>query len=164
MGTERRLNAHAFVGLALVLIGTGLLLSAQEIDVSPAVVLLGPRLFPSIVAVGLVVLGLLTVVSALAGERRGIESADEATIENDWPAFLTALAGPVLFLITVETLGFAVATALLFAAVARAFGSRRPVIDLALGLAIGAIILVVFSYGLGLALPAGSVFHMLLGG
>ena len=163
MGTERRLNAHAFVGLALVLIGTGLLLSAQEIDVSPAVVLLGPRLFPSIVAVGLVVLGLLTVVSALAGERRAIEAADEA-VENDWPAFLTALAGPVLFLITVETLGFAIATALLFAAVARAFGSRRPLIDLTLGVVIGASILVVFSYGLGLVLPAGSVFHMMLGG
>ncbi len=161
----RRLNAHAFVGLALVLTGIGLLLSAQEIEVSPAVVLLGPRLFPSIVAAGLILLGALTIVSALAGS--GAETLPETEAErpeNDWSAFLTALAGPVLFLLTVESLGFAVAAAMLFAAVARAFGSRRPLADLALGLAMGVVILIVFSYGLGLTLPFGSVFGALRGG
>lgn len=161
----RRFNAHALVGLALVLVGIGLLVSAQDINISPAVVLLGPRLFPSIVAIGLMLLGALTLASELRGSQAAArrEQADNA-VENDWPAFLTALAGPVLFLLTVETLGFAVAAALLFAAVARAFGSRRPAIDLALGLVIGLVILLVFSYGLGLALPAGSVFDQLRGG
>ncbi|MCL4766262.1 MAG: tripartite tricarboxylate transporter TctB family protein [Hyphomicrobiaceae bacterium] len=160
----RRLNAHAFVGLALVLTGIGLFLNAQRIDVSPAVVLLGPRLFPSIVAVGLVLLGLLTLASALAGSREARADPADRTVENDWPAFLMALAGPVLFLLTVETLGFAAAAALLFACVARAFGSRRPLVDLALGLVIGALILIVFSYGLGLALPAGALLDAWTGG
>jgi putative tricarboxylic transport membrane protein len=159
-----RLNAHAFVGLALALIGIGLFLSAQEIEISPAVVLLGPRLFPSIVALGLILLGALTVASALAGSREVQAEPDVPKPENDWPAFLTALAGPILFLLTVEALGFAVAAALLFASVARAFGSRRPLVDLALGLVIGAVILTVFSYGLGLVLPAGTVFDTLRGG
>lgn len=160
-----RFNAHALVGLALVLIGAGLFISAQEIHVSPAVVLLGPRLFPSIVAVALVVLGVLTIASALFGSHHGPEAGSEDdTPENDWPAFLTALTGPVLFLLTVETLGFAVATALLFAAVARAFGSRRLIADLGVGLLMGLVVLLVFSYGLGLLLPVGSVFDSLLGG
>lgn len=159
-----RLNAHAFVGLALALVGIGLFLSAQEIEVSPAVVLLGPRLFPSIVALGLILLGALTVASALAGSREVQAEPEVPKPENDWPAFLTALTGPILFLLTVETLGFAVAAALLFASVARAFGSRRPLLDLALGLVIGAVILTVFSYGLGLVLPAGTVFDRLRGG
>ena len=161
-----RLNAHAFVGLALALIGIGLFLSAQEIEVSPAVVLLGPRLFPSIVALGLILLGALTVASALAGSRDEVIQAEPEMPkpENDWPAFLTALTGPILFLLTVDPLGFAVAAALLFASVARAFGSRRPLVDLSLGLVIGAVILTVFSYGLGLVLPAGSVFDSLRGG
>lgn len=155
----RRFNAHALVGLALVLIGIGLLVSAQDIDISPAVVLLGPRLFPSIVAIGLILLGVLTIASALAGSQDTAPA--DGPVENDWPAFLTAMAGPVLFLLTVETLGFAVAAALLFASVSRAFGSRRPAIDLALGLVIGGLILLVFSHGLGLALPAGSLFDQL---
>ena len=160
----RRLNAHAFVGLALVLTGIGLFLSAQKIEVSPAVVLLGPRLFPSIVALGLMLLGALTLASALASSHNAnVGEPTDATVENDWPAFLLALAGPILFLLTIETLGFSVAAALLFAAVARAFGSRRPLVDLALGLIIGALILIVFSYGLGLALPAGAVFDTLHG-
>lgn len=159
-----RLNAHAFVGLALALIGIGLFLSAQEIEVSPAVVLLGPRLFPSIVALGLILLGALTVASALAGSREVQAEPEVPKPENDWPAFLTALTGPILFLLTVEALGFALAAALLFACVARAFGSRRPLVDLTLGLVIGAAILIVFSYGLGLVLPAGTVFDSLRGG
>ena len=160
-----RFNAHALVGLALVLIGAGLFVNAQDIHVSPAVVLLGPRLFPMIVAIALVVLGVLTILAALFGSREGTTAEGEPHApENDWPSFLTALSGPVLFLITVEFLGFAVATALLFAAVARAFGSRRPILDLGIGILIGLIILVVFSYGLGLMLPMGSVFESLLVG
>ncbi|MFO7297489.1 MAG: tripartite tricarboxylate transporter TctB family protein [Pseudomonadota bacterium] len=160
-----RFNAHALLGLALVLIGAGLFISAQDIHVSPAVVLLGPRLFPSIVAVALVVLGIATIVVELFGSRDAAEAEGAAqTPENDWPSFLTALAGPTLFLLTVEPLGFAVATALLFAAVARAFGSRRLILDLGIGILIGAVILVAFSYGLGLVLPLGSVFDSLLGG
>lgn len=160
-----RLNAHAFVGLALVLVGIGLLVSAQDISVSPAVVLLGPRLFPSIVAIGLIVLGALTIISALASSLPKAEPASAIPkLENDWLGFLTALAGPVLFLLTVEALGFAIAAALLFAAVARAFGSRRLLADLALGLVMGVLILFVFSFGLGLALPVGSFFDTLVSG
>ena len=160
-----RINAHALFGLALVLIGAGLFISAQDIHVSPAVVLLGPRLFPSIVAVALVVLGIATIATELFGLRDVAEAeAKHQAPENDWPSFLTALAGPILFLLTVETLGFAISTALLFAAVARAFGSRRLILDLGIGILMGVIILVVFSYGLGLMLPLGSVFDSLLGG
>lgn len=160
-----RFNAHALVGLALVLIGAGLFVNAQDIHVSPAVVLLGPRLFPMIVAIALVALGALTILTALVAPRENtLTDGAHRAPENDWFSFFTALSGPVLFLITVDYLGFAVATALLFAAVARAFGSRRPVLDLGIGILIGLIILVVFSYGLGLMLPMGSVFESLLVG
>ena len=157
-------NPHALVGTALILLGLGLFVSSLDIDVSPAVVLLGPRLFPSIVAVGLVILGTLTVATALTSRSDAqTDGETDAEPENDWPAFLTALAGPVLFLIAVEPLGFAIAAALLFSCVARAFGSRRAIVDLAIGLVLGAVILVVFSRGLGLALPMGAVFNTLLG-
>jgi len=77
---------------------------------------------------------------------------------------LLRLVYRLIFLLTVEALGFAVATALLFAAVARAFGSRRLIADLGVGLLMGLVVLLVFSYGLGLLLPVGSVFDRLLGG
>jgi putative tricarboxylic transport membrane protein len=56
-------------------------------------------------------------------------------------------------------LGFIIASALMFMLVARAFGSRRIVVDAALGLAFAGTIDVVFVHGLGLYLPPGSVWE-----
>jgi putative tricarboxylic transport membrane protein len=51
--------------------------------------------------------------------------------------------------------GFVIASAVLFVAVTYAFGSRRPVLNAAVGLALCAATYVAFTFGLGLGLPAG---------
>jgi putative tricarboxylic transport membrane protein len=58
-------------------------------------------------------------------------------------------------MVLMERLGWIPATTLLFMATARAFGSRRWVVDGALGLAIAVVSFVIFNYGLELNLPAG---------
>lgn len=71
-------------------------------------------------------------------------------------------AGLLINLLTIESLGWLIATPLLFVCVARAFGSRRPVVDLAIGLTIAVLTFVVFNFGLDLNLPVGEFWEDLM--
>jgi putative tricarboxylic transport membrane protein len=79
------------------------------------------------------------------------------------PLFNVGLVAAALILdvILMAPLGFIVASATLFTLAAAAFGSRRPLIDAALGLAFGSAIYLVFVRALGLHLPAGDVWGLL---
>lgn len=55
----------------------------------------------------------------------------------------------------IERAGYVLAAAVLFAVAARAFGSRRPVRDALVGLAVAAVVYIGFTRGLGVALPPG---------
>jgi putative tricarboxylic transport membrane protein len=57
--------------------------------------------------------------------------------------------------------GFIAGTALLFAATATAFGRRAPVTDLAIGLALGAVVYLLFVKLLSLSLPMGPLERLL---
>jgi putative tricarboxylic transport membrane protein len=67
-------------------------------------------------------------------------------------------------MLLIERIGWVLAAAILFAAVARAFQSRRPLLDAAIGLALAGLAFVVFNWGLGLSLPTGSLIEPLLTG
>jgi putative tricarboxylic transport membrane protein len=75
------------------------------------------------------------------------------------PGNVAALATVALALVVdvalVDWIGFVVASALMFAIAARAFGSRRLTRDSIVGLGIAAVIYVAFTRGLGVALPHG---------
>ncbi|MFI1735948.1 tripartite tricarboxylate transporter TctB family protein [Streptomyces acidicola] len=61
----------------------------------------------------------------------------------------------VAFIVLLVPLGWLLSGALLFWGVARALGSRRPVFDIFLSIAISSIVQLAFSAGLGLNLPPG---------
>jgi putative tricarboxylic transport membrane protein len=75
------------------------------------------------------------------------------------PVNLAALGVLALALATdlllIDSAGFVIASTLLFALVARGFGSRRPARDATVGLALAALVYAAFTHGLGIALPAG---------
>jgi putative tricarboxylic transport membrane protein len=66
-----------------------------------------------------------------------------------------SVAGFLVFALTIEVLGWILAAALLFWAVARGIGSRRPLFDISLALVLSSAIYLAFSVGLGLNLPSG---------
>jgi putative tricarboxylic transport membrane protein len=79
-----------------------------------------------------------------------------ANAPADKTAFFTAVAAAGLPLITMKYLGFPVTAALSFALIARAFGSRRLPLDLAIGLILALIAYYGFTrlgVGLGAILP-----------
>jgi putative tricarboxylic transport membrane protein len=152
--TRRIDKADLAFGVLIAALGAFLAITGQSIN-SPRA--WGPALVPMIVAGGLMLLGTLTAFSAW----RTPLAQDGAASENDWPSFLFVLAAPVAFGAMSDPLGFPLAGATLFALVARGFASRRPLLDFAIGLALAGAAYLVFAKGLGLALPAGTVFKMM---
>lgn len=119
---------------------------------------LGPSLLPYIIAAGLILTGLPILIGAFV--TRASAEPDE---QIDWMpvAILTvALILPIAFIVL---LGWIPVVTVVFALGARAFGSRRTLLDLALGLAFGIVTFVVFNYGIGLHLPSGWIVTRLFG-
>ena len=63
-----------------------------------------------------------------------------------------ALAG---FILVLPFVGWLLSAAALFWVIAWAFGSRRPLMDIAIGVIMSASVQLAFGAGLGLSLPAG---------
>jgi putative tricarboxylic transport membrane protein len=128
-------------------------LVALSMPPRPQDILLGPRLFPLMVMGGLMALGAALMFSAWQAGA----PPTAPPIENRRGLALVALA-LLSFVLLVEAAGFVAAEAALFAVTARAFGSRRPMLDAGIGLAVAGTAYVIFKFGLGLSLPAGSLF------
>lgn len=122
----------------------------------------GPALFPYLIAAGLLLVGLFVLREAVVGTLvRAVGTGTEA-LELDGPAIALACAGLVAQFLLIEQLGWVPSAALLFMAVARAFGSRRLLLDALLGLALAAGTFIAFNYALDLDLPAGSVLEAIM--
>ena len=111
----------------------------------------GPKAMPYVVATGMAVLAAGNFWLAWRGEVAERESID--------PKPIVLILGGLAALIAIIGLGggFIPATAVLFAATATAFGRRAIHIDLAIGLALGFIVFLLFDKLLTLALPAGPI-------
>jgi putative tricarboxylic transport membrane protein len=109
----------------------------------------GPRVFPFLIGGALVILGAALGLSTL----RHRPPAPSEPVRRGALAWI--VAGLVLAIVTMQPLGFPLAAAAVFALTARGFGSRRLGRDIVMGVALGAVIYVVFSRGLGVSLPGG---------
>jgi putative tricarboxylic transport membrane protein len=115
----------------------------------------GPSVAPMIVAGGLVLLGLATL---LAAWRRPAADAAETGIDTAIDAGAVAvIAAALAAMIALMTLGggFILACTALFAGTAWAFGRRAPAADVAIGFALALLVYAVFTRALTLALPEG---------
>lgn len=158
MTTGRGLRVgEAVLGGGVLALGLFVGVETALIEVAPSQAAVGPRLFPFLVATGLVVVGLLVLREAFFGQ-----VAHERGFELDWPAVALISAGLLVQMFLLETLGWIPATAILFVAAARAFGSRRLPVDAALGVALASLAFFIFNYGLGLDLPLGTLIEDLL--
>lgn len=152
MTTARSLRiGEALLGGGLSALGA---LIAIETMLTPSAgrSVVGPALFPYLISGGLVLIGLSLLREAFAGH-----IAHETGLELDLRAVALVAAGLAAQFLLIEFLGWIPSAALLFVAVARAFGSRRYLPNAALGLLLAGGTFAVFNYGLDLNLPIGSV-------
>ena len=142
-----------------VVVGLGLFVTVETslMEVTASNAAIGPRLFPFLIAFGLLAVGACVLWQAFFGH-----IAHERGFELDWLAVALVLGGLVLQMFLVESLGWIIATTALFVAATLAFRERRVLISIAIGLALTCLTYWVFNYGLGLSLPIGTTIEELL--
>lgn len=146
------------LAVSLALIGLGLFVAsgAAGLSVSAGYSRVGPGLFPALVAAGLIAVGAWLAVQCVRG---GWPERGERAGAVDAAAFLCICGGAGLHLASIEKIGFVPASALLFALVARALGSRRALRDTAVGFALAALAFAFFTQVLSVNLPMGTLFE-----
>ncbi|MDU0368484.1 tripartite tricarboxylate transporter TctB family protein [Microbacterium sp. NPDC089180] len=176
-----RRRSGLVVPAVMLAIGVALIIGTITMTVPANTAPPGPQLFPTIIAVAVIVLAVLLAVDILrrpepvdvadAGATDDDADVDDeallAAVEGREPeapavrprsnlwAMLGAVGTVVVFIAALTPLGWLLSGAFLFWGIARALGSRRPVFDIFLSLAISALVQIAFSGGLGLNLPPG---------
>ena len=157
MSTARSLRLGEAV-LAVFVLGLGLFVAVETamLRTGPGYAAIGPTLFPWLVAAGLLLVG-----AALLYEARAGAVAHPAGFELDLPPALMVTAGLVLQMLLMRLAGFVIASTVLFVAVCHAFGSRRLVLNIAVGFVLCLATYIAFQWGLGLTMPAGVLAPLL---
>jgi putative tricarboxylic transport membrane protein len=118
---------------------------------------IGPQVFPYVVASGLLLLAIGTVVSAL---RNGFPERSR----DDYGKIFWIVGGLVAQILLLSTAGFSIATGILFAFTARAFGRGPLWQTIPIGVVFSFVVWFIFSTGLRLSLPAGPLERLLTTG
>ncbi|WP_275786406.1 tripartite tricarboxylate transporter TctB family protein [Pararhizobium gei] len=111
---------------------------------------IGPATIPFVVAGGLLLLAAWTVFEAWRGDFPARERQEIAPVA--W-----IIGGLALQMLLLKTAGFSIATGLLFAATAGAFGKRKVWMTIPIGIILCLGIWLVFAGLLQLSLPAGPI-------
>ncbi|MBX3577216.1 MAG: tripartite tricarboxylate transporter TctB family protein [Rhizobiaceae bacterium] len=113
----------------------------------------GPKTFPFIISGGLLVLAIFTAIEAVRGD------FPEREAQNLPPMFWIA-GGLVAQMLTMKTVGFSIATGILFAATAKGFGRGPLWMTVPVGIVFAFVVWFVFAKGLQLSLPAGPLENL----
>lgn len=148
----RRSTAEVALSLGVLALGAGAALVAFSLPSEGGYSGIGPNFFPALVAGGLVALALWLLREALSG---GWRRLPRETVPFERRGFAWVSAGLVLHMALIGWAGFVIAGAVLFTFVARAFGSRHFLRDLAAGVALALAVYLFFTQLLNVNLPAG---------
>ena len=114
----------------------------------------GPKAMPIVIAVGLAILAAGNFINGMKGDLPARE-------EINGQAILRILGGLAALIAVIGFGGgFIIATTLLFAMTAAAFGRKALHIDLAIGFVLATVVFLLFSKLLSLTLPSGPLEHL----
>jgi putative tricarboxylic transport membrane protein len=133
---QQKVDRPWWLGLLIIAIGAFWIYGATLLPQTATYAKIGPGLFVTAAGLGLVVLGALLLVQIARGATFEAQDAEdiEADKPTDWKALATAVVAAAVPLYFMSRFGFIVTAALVFALTTRAFGSRRILLDLAIGL------------------------------
>jgi putative tricarboxylic transport membrane protein len=147
-----RSPAEIALSLGVVALGLGMAGVTATLPSEGGYAGIGPNFIPAVVAAGIILLGLWLAFEAFAG---GWRDQPEHAEKFEPTPFVWVSAGLFLHMALIGWAGFVIAGTALFACVARGFGSRRVVRDLAIGLVLALGIYFFFVGLLNVNLPAG---------
>ena len=158
-------RGHRPIGELLIAIGTLALAGiaywqSQVIPVSPLYAKVGPTVAPMLASFGL---GLLGCGLLWAATRGGWQPEEERELPMDRPALLWVVAGLVANVVLIGPLGFSLSSVVMFVAIGRGFGSRRPIHDGAIAFVLASVAYYGFAQALGIDIGRGPLEDMVLG-
>jgi putative tricarboxylic transport membrane protein len=117
----------------------------------------GPKLFPMVIGVGLVVLALILAVVIPLGSKGEADAGEDIdpNLPSDWRTVGLLVAIFVATILLVIPLGWTITSALMFAGSATVLGSKHYVRNVVIGAVLGIASFYAFYSGLGIPLPAG---------
>lgn len=125
----------------------------------------GPSVFPIVMSLGLLALGAIFLLrQTLRPDREYAGHVAREEQATDWRTTGLAAAALVGYAILLAPVGYILATGLFLPVGARILGSKRPLRDLAIGLALGVVVWFAFTQFLGVRLPSGLLDPVLPGG
>lgn len=154
----RRSAAEIALSLGVLALGLGVAGVTASLPSEGGYAGIGPNFIPAVVSAGIIVLGFWLAYEALTGGWRNAAPDDAAARSEhvfNGAAFGWISAGLFAHMALIAWSGFVFAGVVLFACVARGFGSRRIARDLALGLVLSLAVFLFFVKLLNVNLPAG---------
>ena len=155
--TRRPDGAALVIAVILAAISIVIFWQTSQMRIPPIQQRVGPTVFPYIIATGLALLAVGTLVSAI---RRGFpERSKDAFGPIAW--IVGGLSAQILLL---STAGFAIATGVLFAFTAKGFGRGPLWQTIPIGIVFSFIVWFIFARGLQLSLPQGPIERFIVTG
>ena len=155
-GTRRPDGATLVVAVILAVIAVVIWQDAARLPQAGGYAGVGPADVPRWIAVGLAGLSLWSLIEAFRSGKVEREAQNIAPI-------LWIVGGLAAQLALLTTAGFSIATGLLFAATARAFGKRNLALTVPVGIAFALVVYLLFAGLLKLSLPAGPLEDLVWG-
>lgn len=153
--TETRRPDRAALAIAVFLAGLGglILWDASRLSSTGGYSGIGPATVPFVIAGGLLVLAAWTVFEAFRGDF-------PARDRQEFGPVVWIVGGLAVQMLLLKTAGFSIATGLLFAATAAAFGKRKLWLTIPIGILLCLGVWLIFAGLLQLSLPAGPLEHL----
>ncbi len=156
--TSRRPDGAAFfIAALLAAIGGLLIWQGRGIPDKGGYAGIGSGDMPVFVGAVLIVLALCHVIKGLR------QMASPIPQQQRLPVLLI-VGGLIVQLVLLQPLGFSIASGLLFAATAAAFGKRNLLVSVPVGIALGLVVYGTFDRLLRLNLPGGMLENLIFGG
>lgn len=155
---NRFLRGEVLVAAGVVVLGLAMACGTLAIPASGGYERIGPAAYPWAISLSLMVIGAILVRGALRSAAPAVP-ADAGPGRFALRPFASVCLGLVLYLLLIERAGFVVASAALFFCTAQGLGARHWLVTSAIGIALAIAVYFVFSVGLDLGLPTGSLLE-----
>ncbi|TPG28043.1 tripartite tricarboxylate transporter TctB family protein [Mycolicibacterium hodleri] len=151
-------RAQYLVCVVLVAVGAFVVYDALTLPAGFAKVdPVGPKLFPMVIGIGLLVMAAVLAVAIPRGSKGEADAGEDIDpdLPSDWRTVGLLVAIFVATILLVNPLGWAVTGALMFASCATVLGSNHYVRNIVIGVILSVSSFYAFYSGLGIPLPAG---------
>lgn len=151
-------RAQYLVCVVLVAVGAFIIYDALNIPGGFAKVdPVGPKLFPMIIGVGLLLMAAILAIVIPRGSRGEADAGEDIDpdMPSDWRTVGLLVAIFIATILLVMPLGWAITGALMFAGCATVLGSKHYVRNIVIGAVLSVMSFYAFYSGLGIPLPAG---------